>query len=168
LVIALLVKLTSKGPVFYIQNRMSLASQPFKMLKFRSMRPDAEEKTGAVWTQKNDPRVTRIGAILRKSNLDELPQLINILLGHMSVVGPRPERPELVQRFRRQIPRYMLRDSVKPGLTGWAQVHGWRGQTSLRKRIQYDLHYVTHWSFGMDMRIILMTLWRSFRDPNAY
>ncbi len=168
ILLALLVKLTSKGPVFYGQERMSLASRPFKILKFRSMRPDAETQTGAVWASKDDPRVTPLGRLLRKTNLDELPQLFNILWGHMSVVGPRPERPELVQRFRKKIPRYMLRNSVKPGLTGWAQVHGWRGQTSLRKRIQYDLYYVTHWSFGMDLRIILMTLWRSFRDPNAY
>jgi Undecaprenyl-phosphate glucose phosphotransferase len=168
LLIAVMVKLTSKGPVFYAQERMSLASRPFKILKFRSMHPDAETQTGAVWASKGDPRVTPLGRLLRKTNLDELPQLFNILWGHMSVVGPRPERPELVQRLRRQIPRYMLRDTVKPGLTGWAQVHGWRGRTSLRKRIQYDLYYVTHWSFGMDIRIILMTLWRSFRDPNAY
>jgi Undecaprenyl-phosphate glucose phosphotransferase len=168
LLIALLVKLTSKGPVFYRQIRSSLAGHPFGILKFRTMRTDAEEQTGAVWASKDDPRVTRLGKFLRKSNLDELPQLFNILVGHMSVVGPRPERPELIDRFRKEVPRYMLRDRVRPGLTGWAQVNGWRGRTSLRKRIQYDLYYVNNWTFGLDLRIILLTLWRSFRDPNAY
>ena len=167
-IIALLVKLTSKGSVFYRQVRTSLGGKPFSIIKFRTMVQDAEKWSGAVWAQKGDPRVTRLGRFLRRTNLDELPQLLNILMGQMSLVGPRPERPELVDRFRRQVPRYMLRSQVKSGLTGWAQVHGWRGRTSLRKRIQYDLYYITNWTFGLDIRIIFMTLVRSFRDPNAY
>jgi len=167
-VIALLVKLTSCGPVFYRQMRTSIGGKPFYIIKFRTMVPDAEQAVGAVWAEKTDPRVTRLGRFLRRTNLDELPQLLNVLLGQMSLVGPRPERPELIDRFRRQIPRYMLRSQVRSGLTGWAQVHGWRGRTSLRKRIQYDLYYITNWTFGLDLWIIVMTLFRSFRDPNAY
>jgi len=167
-IIALLVKLTSPGPVFYRQMRTSIGGKPFHIVKFRTMRPDAEQAGGAVWAEKGDPRVTKLGRFLRRFNLDELPQLINVLRGQMSLVGPRPERPELIDRFRRQIPRYMLRSQVRSGLTGWAQVHGWRGRTSLRKRIQYDLYYITNWSFALDLWIIVMTLLRSFRDPNAY
>lgn len=167
-VIALLVKLTSRGPVFYRQMRTSIGGKPFHMIKFRTMVQDAERTVGAVWAKKGDSRVTRLGAFLRRTSLDEFPQLINVLLGQMSLVGPRPERPELVDRFRRQIPKYMLRSQVKSGLTGWAQVHGWRGHTSLRKRIQYDLYYITNWTFGLDMWIMVMTLFRGFRDPNAY
>lgn len=168
MVIALLVKLTSRGPVLYRQIRASLGGEPFHIIKFRTMVQDAEQSTGAVWAKKADPRVTKFGGFLRRMNLDELPQLLNILAGQMSLVGPRPERPELVERFRKQVPRYMLRSQVKSGLTGWAQVHGWRGQTSLRKRIQYDLYYITNWTFGLDLWIIVLTLVRSFRDPNAY
>ena len=167
-VIALLVKLTSRGPVFYRQMRTSIGGKPFYIIKFRTMVPNAEQAVGAVWAEKTDPRVTRLGRFLRRTNLDELPQLLNVLLGQMSLVGPRPERPEFIDRFRRQIPRYMLRSQVRSGLTGWAQVHGWRGRTSLRKRIQYDLFYITNWTFGLDLWIIVMTLFRSFRDPNAY
>lgn len=158
LLIALLVKLSSRGPVFYRQERCSLDGQPFQMLKFRSMRPDAEVKSGAVWTAKNDPRCTRIGAFLRKTNLDELPQLINVLRGEMSLVGPRPERPVFVEQFRKTIPNYMARHAVKAGLTGWAQVNGWRGNSSLRRRVQFDLHYIAHWNPFFDLRIMLLTV----------
>ena len=167
-VIAAAIKLTSPGPVFYRQRRASLGDQPFMMLKFRTMRQDAEADTGAVWARPEDPRTTPLGRWLRRTSLDELPQLLNILTGDMSLVGPRPERPELIERFRRQVPGYMLRSHVKAGLTGWAQVHGLRGRTSLRKRVQYDLHYIAHWSFGLDLRILVMTLFRGFLDPNAY
>ena len=158
LVIAVLIKLTSRGPVFYRQQRASLATEPFTIIKFRTMVPNAEAASGPVWTARNDPRVTPIGRILRYTSLDELPQLLNVIRGDMSLVGPRPERPELVERFRRTIPRYMLRHQARAGLTGLAQVYGLRGQTSLRKRIQYDLHYITNWTFGLDIRILLMTV----------
>ncbi len=167
-VIAAAIKLTSRGPVLYRQQRASLGDQPFMMLKFRTMCQDAEADTGAVWAHPDDERVTRVGRWLRRTSLDELPQLFNILKGDMSLVGPRPERPELIERFRRQVPGYMLRSHVKAGLTGWAQVHGLRGRTSLRKRVQYDLHYIANWSFGLDLRILVMTLFRGFIDPNAY
>ncbi len=167
-VIALLIKLTSPGPVFYRQARTSLAGKPFSIVKFRSMVRNADEGVGAVWTKQGDPRVTKFGKFLRRTNLDELPQLLNILVGQMSLVGPRPERPELIDLLRREVPRYMLRSQVKAGLTGWAQVHGWRGDTDPRKRVQYDLYYITNWTFGLDMWTILLTLFRSFRDPNAY
>jgi Undecaprenyl-phosphate glucose phosphotransferase len=168
LLIALLVKLTSRGPVFYAQERCGLNGEPFHMLKFRSMRIDAEAQTGAVWAQKDDPRRTPLGTFLRRTSLDELPQLFNVLMGHMSLVGPRPERPVFIQKFRRTIPNYMARHTVKCGITGWAQVHGWRGNTSLRKRVQYDLYYITHWSPWLDMRILWLTVVRALFDRNAY
>lgn len=157
LLIALLVKLSSKGPVFYRQERCSLDGRPFQMLKYRSMRPDAESKTGAVWTAKDDPRCTKLGAFLRKTNLDELPQLFNVLRGDMSLVGPRPERPVFVDQFKKTIPNYMARHAVKAGLTGWAQVNGWRGNSSLRRRVQFDLYYITHWNPFFDLRIMALT-----------
>lgn len=168
LVIALAIKLASKGPVLYRQVRAGLGGQTFTIIKFRTMAQGAEDRTGPVWASPNDPRVTAIGKILRRISLDELPQLFNVFVGHMSLVGPRPERPEMIERLRHQIPRYMLRHRVKAGLTGWAQVHGLRGQTSLRKRIQYDLYYIENWSFLLDVRIILMTLLRGFINPRAY
>jgi Undecaprenyl-phosphate glucose phosphotransferase len=167
-VIAALVKLTSRGPVFYAQERCSLNGRPFKMLKFRSMRVDAESQSGAVWAQKDDPRRTALGTFLRRSSLDELPQLLNVLMGDMSLVGPRPERPVFIQKFRKTIPNYMARHAVKCGITGWAQVHGWRGNTSLRKRVQYDLYYITHWSPWLDFRILWLTAVRAVFDRNAY
>jgi exopolysaccharide biosynthesis polyprenyl glycosylphosphotransferase len=167
-VLALLVKLTSSGPVFYRQERCGLNGQPFKMLKFRSMRVDAEGQTGAVWARKDDPRRTPLGAFLRSTSLDELPQLINVLKGDMSLVGPRPERPVFIQQFSKTIPNYMARHCVKSGITGWAQVHGWRGNTSLRKRVQYDLYYITHWTPLLDLRILWMTLFRGLFHRNAY
>jgi Undecaprenyl-phosphate glucose phosphotransferase len=168
LVIAALVKLTSKGPVFYRQERCGLNGRTFQMLKFRSMKVDAEQQTGAVWASKDDPRRTRLGTFLRKTSLDELPQLINVLRGDMSLVGPRPERPVFIQKFRRTIPNYMARHCVKSGITGWAQVHGWRGNTSLRKRVQYDLYYITHWTPWLDLRILWMTVFHGLFHRNAY
>jgi len=158
LVIALAVKLTSRGPVFYRQQRASLAATPFTLIKFRTMVPNAEAGIGPVWTVRGDLRVTRVGRFLRYTSLDELPQLLNVIKGDMSLVGPRPERPELIERFRQTVPRYMLRHQVKAGLTGWAQVHGLRGPTSLRKRIQYDVYYIANWTFGLDLRILMMTV----------
>ena len=132
------------------------------------MTENCEDDSGPVWATRNDPRVTKVGRFLRRTSLDELPQLINVLLGHMSLVGPRPERPELIESFRHQVPRYMLRHQVKAGLAGWAQVHGLRGQTSLRKRVQYDLYYISNWSFGLDLRILLMTPFTGLINRNAY
>lgn len=166
--LAALVKLTSPGPIFYRQERCGLNGQPFPMLKFRSMRVDAEVQTGAVWTVKDDPRRTAFGTFLRSTSLDELPQLFNVLRGEMSLVGPRPERPVFISKFSKTIPSYMARHAVKAGITGWAQVHGWRGNTSLRKRIQYDLYYITHWTPWLDLRIMWLTVWRGLVNRNAY
>lgn len=166
--VALMVKLTSKGPILFRQERCGLNGRSFQMLKFRSMRVDAEVQTGAVWAVKDDPRRTPIGAFLRKTSLDELPQLINVLKGDMSLVGPRPERPVFIQKFSKTIPSYNARHCVKAGMTGWAQVHGWRGDTSLRKRIQYDLYYITHWTPWLDFRILWMTVWHGLVHRNAY
>jgi putative colanic acid biosynthesis UDP-glucose lipid carrier transferase len=168
LLIALGVKWSSPGPVFYRQERASLGGKPFQILKFRTMVVDAEKSVGPVWAFDNDSRATRFGRFLRRTSLDELPQLLNVLWGDMSLVGPRPERPELIERFRHQVPRYMLRHHVKAGLTGWAQVHGLRGRTSLRKRIQYDLYYIRHWTFGLDLWILALTPFRGLVNPNAY
>lgn len=160
LLTAVLIKLDSPGPVFYSQVRMGLDAKPFKMLKFRSMRVDAEAD-GPGWTVKGDPRKTRLGAILRKFHIDELPQFINVLLGDMSVVGPRPERPVFVEQFRRLVPRYMERHQEKAGITGWAQVNGLRGDTSIVERTKYDLYYIENWSLAFDFKIILRTIWVS-------
>jgi len=168
ILIALMVKLTSKGPVLYKQERMGLDGRRFNILKFRSMRADAEKETGAVWASKNDPRRTRLGALLRKASLDELPQFINALKGDMSIVGPRPERPVLIDEFKKQVPRYMLRHKIKAGITGWAQVNGWRGDSSLLKRIQYDIYYIENWSIWFDIRIIFMTFYRGFVSRAAH
>jgi Undecaprenyl-phosphate glucose phosphotransferase len=168
LAVAVAVKFSSRGPVFYKQERMGLDGRTFPVWKFRSMRVDAEQATGAVWASKDDPRRTRVGAFLRRSSLDELPQFWNVLKGDMSVVGPRPERPVFIEQFRERIPRYMLRHKVKAGLTGWAQVHGWRGNTDLEKRIEHDLYYIQNWSIGLDLRIIWMTAWRGLVNANAY
>jgi Undecaprenyl-phosphate glucose phosphotransferase len=166
--VALAVRLTSRGPVLYRQERMGLDGQRFRMLKFRTMPLDAEAGTGPVWAVPDDPRRTRLGVFLRRLSLDELPQLVNVLRGEMSLVGPRPERPVFVEEFRRKIPGYMLRHKVKAGITGWAQVNGWRGNTSLEKRIEYDLHYIERWSLGFDLKILWLTLWRVLRGQNAY
>jgi exopolysaccharide biosynthesis polyprenyl glycosylphosphotransferase len=166
--IAVLIKATSRGPVFYVQRRMGYDGRTFRMVKFRTMHTDAERHTGAVWAQAHDPRRTRVGAVLRRASVDELPQLWNVLKGEMSLVGPRPERPELVEEFGRHIPRYMLRHRVKAGMTGWAQVQGWRGNTSLEKRLEHDLYYIQHWSLLFDLKILWLTLWRGFVHTNAY
>lgn len=166
--IALAVKLSSPGPVFYRQERMGLNGQTFDMLKFRSMPTDAEAKTGAVWSKPGESRATPVGAFLRKTSLDELPQFWNVLRGDMSVVGPRPERPVLIEGFRHEIPGYMLRHKMKAGITGWAQVNGWRGNTSLSKRIEYDLYYIQNWSLLFDIKIMAMTLWKGFVHENAH
>ncbi|MCS7178707.1 MAG: undecaprenyl-phosphate glucose phosphotransferase [Anaerolineae bacterium] len=167
LLTAILIKLDSPGPAFYVQERMGLDARPFPMLKFRSMRQDAEAQ-GPGWTRPGDPRVTRLGSILRRLNVDELPQLINVLLGEMSLVGPRPERPVYVAQFRRSIPRYMERHREKAGMTGWAQVNGLRGDTSIAERTKYDLWYIENWSLLLDLKILLRTLVNIFRSPNAY
>lgn len=166
--IAVLVKLTSRGPVLYAQERMGLDGRTFRMLKFRSMRVDAEQESGAVWANANDSRRTAFGTFLRKTSLDELPQLWNVLRGDMSLVGPRPERPVFVSQFRSEIPHYMLRHKVKAGITGWAQVNGWRGNTSLAHRIECDLFYIKYWSLALDFKILTMTLWKGFVHKNAY
>ena len=162
------VKLSSPGPVFYRQERLSLNGQRFWMLKFRSMPVDAEAGTGAVWARAGEVRATRFGAFLRRTSLDELPQFFNVLRGEMSVVGPRPERPVFVEQFRNEVPRYMLKHKVPAGITGWAQVHGWRGSTSLEKRIEYDLYYIQNWSLRLDLKIMVMTVWKGFVHRNAY
>ncbi|MGB0649470.1 MAG: undecaprenyl-phosphate glucose phosphotransferase [Rhodothermales bacterium] len=168
LLIALAVKLSSRGPVFYRQERMGLNGQTFDMLKFRSMPVGTEKSTGAVWAKAGENRATRVGAFLRKTSLDELPQFINVLKGDMSVVGPRPERPVFIDQFRGQIPKYMLRHKMKAGITGWAQVNGWRGNTSIEKRIEFDLYYIQNWSLRLDLKIMLMTVWKGFVNENAY
>lgn len=168
LVLAAAVKLTSAGPVLYRQTRTGLAGRPFAMLKFRTMPVDAEQLTGPVWAVRDDNRCTRLGRWLRRWSLDELPQLLNVLAGDMSLVGPRPERGVFVERFRQQIPGYEQRHRVKSGITGWAQVNGWRGNTSLRHRVECDLYYIANWSLGLDLRILCMTLWRGLRHRNAY
>ena len=166
--IGLAVKLSSPGPVFYRQRRMGLNGQTFDMLKFRSMPVDTEKASGAVWAQPGENRATRVGAFLRKTSLDELPQFFNVLRGDMSVVGPRPERPVFIQEFRHRIPGYMLRHKAKAGITGWAQVNGWRGDTSLEKRIEYDLYYIQNWSLTFDLKIMAMTVVKGFVNENAY
>ncbi len=166
--IAILVKLTSKGPIFYGQERMSLDGEKFKMWKFRSMRTDAEEKSGAVWTVENDDRRTPIGTFLRSTSIDELPQLWNVFIGNMSLVGPRPERPVFVDQFKDEIPAYMIRHKMKAGITGWAQANGWRGNTSLEKRIEFDIYYIKNWSLIFDVKIIFLTFVKGFVNKNAY
>lgn len=166
--IAVAIRLTSPGPVLLRQERMGLDGRPFVMLKFRTMRVDAEAETGPVWAREDDPRRTRLGAFLRRFSLDELPQLLNVLRGEMSLVGPRPERPVFVEEFRRRIPGYMLRHTVKAGMTGWAQVNGWRGNTSLEKRLEYDLYYIERWSLGFDLKILARTVWSTLTGRNAY
>ncbi len=167
--IALLVRLESKGPVFYSQERVGLDGKPFPMFKFRSMRVDAEQDTGPVWATADDPRKTRLGALLRKTSIDELPQLINVLLGDMSLVGPRPERPVFVEQFKQVVPRYMERHQEKAGITGWAQVNGLRGDTSIIERTKYDLYYIENWSLLFDIKILLRTIVNQFKgDRNAY
>jgi len=167
-IIATLIKLTSRGPVFYRQERMGLDGTAFMIYKFRSMYDNAERETGPIFARHDDPRRTPIGKVLRRTNVDELPQLWNVLRGEMSIVGPRPERPNFVAEFKHKIPQYMLRHKVKAGITGWAQVNGWRGNTSIEKRIEYDLYYIENWSVRLDLKIMWLTLVRGFFHKHAY
>ncbi len=162
------VKLTSRGPLIFKQERVGLHNKSFQMYKFRSMevQNDADEKKG--WTTKNDPRVTKVGRILRSTSIDELPQLFNVLKGDMSLIGPRPERPLFVEKFKEEIPRYMIKHQVRPGITGWAQVNGYRGDTSIKKRIEYDLYYIENWSMAFDFKILFLTFFKGFINKNAY
>ncbi|MCI5066009.1 undecaprenyl-phosphate glucose phosphotransferase [bacterium] len=167
LLLTILVRLSSRGPVLFRQERVSVDGSRFHILKFRTMRTDAES-AGPGWTKEGDSRVTAIGAFLRKWSLDELPQLVNVIRGDMSIVGPRPERPVYIKEFRQRIPRYMLRHKVPAGITGWAQINGWRGDTSIDKRIECDLYYIENWSLLLDLKILFMTIFRGFRNRNAY
>lgn len=167
LLTALMVKLTSRGPIFYSQERVGLDGKKFNIYKFRTMRTDAEH-AGAKFATKGDPRVTPMGKFLRRFSIDEIPQLFNVIVGHMSLVGPRPERPVFIEEFRQHFPRYMLRHKVQAGMTGWAQVNGWRGNTSIERRIEHDLYYIENWSLALDLKIIGMTFFRTLRDDNAY
>lgn len=168
LVACLFIKLTSPGPLIYKQERVGLHNKNFWMYKFRSMEVQPESAEKKAWTTKNDPRVTGVGKFMRRTSIDELPQLFNILKGDMSLVGPRPERPFFVEKFREEIPRYMVKHQVRPGLTGWAQVNGYRGDTSIRKRIEYDLYYIENWTVGFDIKIMFLTIFKGFVNKNAY
>jgi putative colanic acid biosynthesis UDP-glucose lipid carrier transferase len=168
LLIAVGVKLSSPGPVFYRQRRVGWNGHEFTMYKFRSMPVEAEKDSGPVWASPVDDRATRFGSFLRKTSLDELPQLINVLQGKMSLIGPRPERPMFVEKYKDEVPHYMKKHLVKAGLTGWAQVHGWRGNTCLHTRIEHDLYYIENWSLWLDIKIIIMTIFRGLVHKNAY
>ena len=168
LLVALVVKCSSQGPVICKQERVGLHNKTFNMYKFRTMemqKPSAEEQA---WTVRDDPRVTKVGRFLRRTSIDELPQLFNILMGEMSLVGPRPERPQFVEKFKEEIPRYMIKHQVRPGLTGWAQINGYRGDTSIRRRIEYDLFYIENWTMSMDFKIMFLTIFKGFINKNAY
>jgi Undecaprenyl-phosphate glucose phosphotransferase len=166
--IALAIRLSDGRPVFYRQRRMGLDGRPFEIVKFRSMRLGAEDELGPTWAAPDDPRRTRVGRFLRRWSLDELPQLVNVVKGEMSLVGPRPERPEFVREFKEKFPQYMLRHRVRAGITGWAQVNGWRGATDLAKRIEYDLYYIENWTLALDVKILWLTLRYGLRHRNAY
>ena len=168
LISAILVKISSPGPIIFRQERVGLHNKPFRMYKFRSMELQQPGEEKKAWTVRNDPRVTKVGKFLRKTSIDELPQLFNILKGDMSLVGPRPERPLFVEKFKEEIPRYMVKHQVRPGLTGWAQVNGLRGDTSIRKRIEYDIYYIENWTVWFDIKIIFMTFFTGFINKNAY
>lgn len=168
LLAALAVRLTSRGPVIFKQERVGLHNKTFKMYKFRTMEMQKDSAEQKAWTVKDDPRVTSVGKFLRCTSLDELPQLFNILVGEMSLVGPRPERPQFVEKFKEEIPRYMVKHQVRPGLTGWAQINGYRGDTSIRKRVEYDLFYIENWTMGMDFKIMFLTFFKGFINKNAY
>jgi exopolysaccharide biosynthesis polyprenyl glycosylphosphotransferase len=168
LLFAILIKLESRGPAFYVQERVGLDGLPFLCIKFRTMWADAEAETGPIWATADDPRRTRIGRLLRRFSLDEFPQFMNVLLGDMSIVGPRPERPEFVEQFRQEIPRYMERHREKAGITGWAQINGLRGSTSIEERTRYDVWYVENWSLWLDIKIMIRTVFEMVRGRNAY
>lgn len=164
LLTVLVVALTEEGSVIYRQERVGLHNQVFYMYKFRSMIMQDEEKEKAEWSTRNDPRITPVGKLIRRTSIDELPQLVNVLKGEMSLVGPRPERPQFVQKFRDEIPRYMVKHQVRPGMTGWAQINGYRGDTSIEKRIEYDLYYIENWTMVFDMKILILTIFKGFFD----
>jgi Undecaprenyl-phosphate glucose phosphotransferase len=168
LLLTIIIKASSKGPAFFRQERMGLDGKRFYVWKFRSMYHEAERESGPVWAREDDPRCTPVGRILRRFSLDELPQFWNVLKGDMSLVGPRPERPFFVEQFKQRIPQYMLRHKVKAGLTGWAQVNGWRGNTSIEKRIEYDLYYIENWSVSLDFKILWLTVLKGFFHRHAY
>ena len=168
LVTSILIKATSKGPLIYKQERVGMHNKPFKMYKFRSMEVQPENKEKSAWTVPNDPRVTKVGRFIRQTSIDELPQLFNVLKGEMSLVGPRPERPLFVEKFREEIPRYMVKHQVRPGMTGWAQINGYRGDTSIKKRIEHDLYYIENWTIGFDFKILILTFFKGFINENAY
>ena len=161
-------KITSEGPAIYSQERIGQGGRPFMIYKFRTMVVQTEKDEQKGWTVKGDPRVTKFGSFLRKTSLDELPQLFNVLIGQMSLIGPRPERPQFVEKFKEEIPRYMIKHQVRPGLTGWAQVNGYRGDTSIYKRIEYDIFYIENWTMGFDLRILFLTIFTGFINKNAY
>lgn len=167
-VTAILVKKSSPGPILFCQERIGLHNKPFKMYKFRSMGVQPKSKEEKCWTTSNDPRVTPIGKIIRKTSIDELPQLFNVLIGDMSLIGPRPERPLFVEKFKEEIPRYMIKHQVRPGMTGWAQINGFRGDTSIRGRIEHDLYYIENWTLGLDIKILFLTFFKGFVNKNAY
>ena len=177
--VAVLIKLTSPGPIIFSQVRVGRFGRHFKFYKFRSMYIDAEARKaelmkhnesgdGVIFKMKRDPRITPVGRFIRKFSIDELPQLFNILKGDMSIVGPRPERPQFVEKFKEEIPRYMIKHQVRPGLTGWAQINGYRGDTSIRKRIEYDLYYIENWTLAFDIKIMFLTIFKGFINKNAY
>lgn len=168
LAVSVIIKATSPGPLIFVQERVGLHNRPFKMYKFRSMVVQSEETEKGEWTTQNDPRVTAVGKFIRKTSIDELPQLFNVLKGSMSLVGPRPERPQFVEKFKEEIPRYMIKHQVRPGMTGWAQVNGYRGDTSIYKRIEHDLYYIENWTLGLDIKIIILTFFKGFINKNAY
>ena len=168
LLVAILIRLTSEGPVLFSQERVGLHNKKFKMYKFRSMEVQQPKEERGAWTVQDDPRVTPIGKIIRRTSIDELPQLFNILKGDRSLVGPRPERPFFVEKFKEQIPRYMVKHQVRPGLTGWAQINGYRGNTSIKKRIEYDLYYIENWTLAFDIKILFLTIFKGFINKNAY
>lgn len=168
LIAAVLVGTTSKGPVIFKQERVGLHNKPFQMYKFRTMEVQKPSKEQKCWTTKDDPRVTKVGKVLRRTSIDELPQFFNVFKGDMSLVGPRPERPFFVEKFKEEIPRYMIKHQVRPGITGWAQVNGYRGDTSIRKRIDCDLYYIENWTMGLDFKIMFLTIFKGFINKNAY
>ena len=168
LLAVILIKCGSRGPLIFCQERVGLHNRPFKMYKFRTMEVQSAEDEKQGWTSKNDPRVTGVGKFLRKTSIDEMPQFFNVLKGDMSLVGPRPERPQYVEKFREEIPRYMIKHQVRPGMTGWAQINGYRGNTSIRKRIEHDLYYIENWTLGLDFKILFLTIFRGFVNKNAY
>lgn len=168
LVVSVIIKITDPGPLIFKQERIGLKNKPFYMYKFRSMVVQKEHEEQKGWTTKDDPRVTKIGKFIRKTSIDELPQFFNVLKGDMSLVGPRPERPQFVEKFKEEIPRYMIKHQVRPGITGWAQVNGYRGDTSIKKRIEHDLYYIENWTIGFDFKIIFLTFFKGFINKNAY